>query len=151
MVVVALVAHDGAASQVGPHQLERIHRPDALGYRELMLDLPAESTPGIPDDRDREAALTVCEAGNPLRDTWSFLLIVRTERFVTNHVPTLRAGYDTGGTVGSTDVPANSRLHSSASLRRGATPWLSRGNLRTVIVTAAVYWGLESKLRHRSG
>jgi len=41
-----------------------------------------------------EAAVAVGEADDPLRETWPFLLIVRTGRIVTAHVRTLRGGCD---------------------------------------------------------
>jgi hypothetical protein len=59
----------------------------------------------------------------------SFLLIVCTHRIVTQIAPR---------SVGYSDVPAYSRI----LLRLASLP-----NLRTVIVTAAVYWGFPSTLR----
>jgi hypothetical protein len=46
----------------------------------------------IPKDRNTETAFAVDKADNPLRVYWPFLLIVRTERIVTTHVPTLEDG-----------------------------------------------------------
>ena len=57
-----------------------------------MLDLPAESAPRVANHGDREAALTVDEADDPLLNTWPFLLIVRTGRIFTAHAVTLRSG-----------------------------------------------------------
>ena len=58
----------------------------------------------------------------------SFLLIICTRRIVTRIASPRSAGFS--------DVPAYGRI-----LLRLAIP-----NLRTVIVTAAVYWGFPSKL-----
>ena len=44
----------------------------ACGDRELMLDLPAESAHAIANDGDREAALAVDEADDPLLDVLAF-------------------------------------------------------------------------------
>ncbi len=60
-----------------------------------MLDLPAEPAPRIAHHADREAAFTVDEADDPLLDTWSFLLIVRTGRIVTDHATSIPEGCDT--------------------------------------------------------
>ena len=64
---------------------ERRPRGLGLGDGELVLDLPAEPTPGVPDHRDREAPFAVDEADDPLLSTWPFLLIDRTGRIVTAH------------------------------------------------------------------
>ena len=54
-------------------------------------------------------------------------------------------------TVGYTGFPAYSQLHIVRSLSHGADPDTIPGvYLRTVIVTAAVYRGLGSKLRPKA-
>ena len=72
-----------------PEQLEELDerrpRRRGLGDGELVLDLPAEPTPGVAHHRDREAPFAVDEADSPLLDAWPFLLIVRTERIFTAH------------------------------------------------------------------
>jgi hypothetical protein len=50
-----------------------------------VLHLPAEGTPPVAYDADGETPLAVGDADDPLLETWSFLLIVRTGRFVTAH------------------------------------------------------------------
>ena len=60
-----------------------------------MLDLPAEPASSVLHHRDREAALAVDEADDPLREPWPFLLIARTGRIFTAHAGTLRRRCDT--------------------------------------------------------
>src|SRR6266550_1110466 len=64
----------------------------------------------------------------------SFLLIVRTRRIFT-------AVY-TASSAGFSEFPAYSQMHTAPLPVRGAAIYL-----RTVIVTAAVYRGLDSRLR----
>jgi hypothetical protein len=85
VVVSASLNDDSPTAEVLSHQLEGLHRSERLGDRELVLDLPAEAAPCVLHDRDREAAFTIGEAGYPLRGTWPFLLIARTEQIVTAH------------------------------------------------------------------
>jgi len=42
------------------------------------------------EEHHAEATFTVDKADDPLRETWPFLLIVRTGRIVTAHVPNHR-------------------------------------------------------------
>ena len=83
MVVVAPVLDDLAAPEHLLEEFERRPRRRRLGDRELVLDLPAEEAPWVAHDRDREAALAVDEADDPLLEPWPFLLIARTGRIVT--------------------------------------------------------------------
>lgn len=85
VIVSASLNDDSPTAEVLSHQLEGLHRSERLGDRELVLDLPAEAAPCVLHDRDREAAFTIGEAGYPLRGTWPFLLIARTEQIVTAH------------------------------------------------------------------
>ena len=90
-VIVAAVVLDDVAA---PEHLDggvRARRPGArcLGDRELVLDLPAESTPRVADYRYREATFAVDEADGPLLDAWPFLLIDRTGRIFTAHARTV--------------------------------------------------------------
>ena len=117
MVVVASVLDDLPAPE---HLLEEFQcrpRRRCLGDRELVLDLPAEKAPGIAHDRDREAALAVDEADDPLFEPWPFLLIARTGRIVTAHGRTLLRGWDTA-------VPPDARgfQHIADCTRRVAAP-----------------------------
>src|SRR4029434_4500726 len=94
MVVVAPVLDDLATPE---HLLEEFERQPGrrrLGDRELVLDLPAEETPGIAHAGYREAAFAVDEADDPLLEPWPFLLIARTGRIVTAHGRTLLRGWD---------------------------------------------------------
>ena len=95
MVVMALVSIDMTASEVLLQQEKTLHAPLRLHDREGRLGLPANPTRPITEDRHAEASFAVDEADDPLRETWPFLLIVRTGRIVTFHVGTLRIGCDT--------------------------------------------------------
>ena len=92
MVVVTGVLDQIPTAELLREELECGSGGRRLGHRELVLDLPAESTTRIAYHRDREAALTVDEADDPLLDTWPFLLIVRTGRIFTAHRRTLGTG-----------------------------------------------------------
>ena len=59
----------------------------SLDHNEARLDLPTQLRGVVPKERNTEATFAVDEADDPLRETWPFLLIVRTERIVTRHVP----------------------------------------------------------------
>ena len=59
-----------------------------------MLHLPPELGARVGYDADREAPLAVGDADDPLLETWSFLLIARTGRFVTAHPLKIRARCD---------------------------------------------------------
>ena len=72
-------------------------------------------------DRQTEAAFAVDEADDPLLDSWPFLLIARTGRIFTGHVPTIPGGPDMAGTTGYSGVPAYSQLHSRRRRREGQT------------------------------
>src|SRR6266540_4364196 len=96
MIVGAVVRDQVAAAEHLYEALERGPGVSGLGDRELVLDLPADSTPGVAHHRDREAPFAVDEADGPLFGTWPFLLIVRTGRVVTAHRHTLRRGCDIG-------------------------------------------------------
>ena len=89
MIVTPAVLNDRHATEELNELFEDGFRWCCLGDRELMLDLPAESAPDVFHHRDREAALAVDEADDPLLETWPFLLIDRTGRIVTVHVSTL--------------------------------------------------------------
>ena len=86
MIVASVVLNDRAAPEELNELLESRLRWCCLGDRELMLDLPAESAPGVLHHRDRETTLAVDEADDPLLETWPFLLIDRTGRIFTAHV-----------------------------------------------------------------
>jgi hypothetical protein len=94
MVVVAGVLDDCPAPEHLNEELECRPGGRRLTDRELMLDLPAEPAVRVAHYRDREAALAVHKADDPLLDTWPFLLIARTGRIFTAHVPTLKTGCD---------------------------------------------------------
>jgi hypothetical protein len=115
MVVVPPIAIDLAAPEVILDQLKNLHAPLSLHDREDWLQLPSQPHSAIPLDWTAEAAFPVDEADDPLLDTWPFLLIFRTRRIVTAHVPTIPGGSDMPGTAGCSDVPAYSQLHFTPS------------------------------------
>src|SRR5579862_7045747 len=94
MVVVPGEPTDMTASEVPLQQGETLHAPLRLNDREGRLHLPADATRSIAEDRSAEASFAVDEADDPLRETWPFLLIVRTGRIVTVHVSNLESGCD---------------------------------------------------------
>ena len=85
IIVSMPVLDDPPTPEVLEKHFERSDGAGRLRHRELMLDLPAESTGCVAHHRDRESAFAVDEADDPLLDTWPFLLIVRTERIFTDH------------------------------------------------------------------
>jgi len=91
----------------------------------------------IPADEFADTAL----AEDVSLDNRPFLLIVRTARiFTADGTPTSTDGYS--------EFPAYSQLRFGASPHRWAASAAHGGiYLRTVIVTAAVYWGFGSPLR----
>ena len=87
----------------------------ALHDREAGLHLPPETHLGTRMDRTTKATFTVDEADDPLLDAWPFLLIARTRRIVTAHVPAIPGGSDMADTAGYSGVPAYSQLHFTPS------------------------------------
>ena len=92
MVVVTTILDHRATPELLEEELDGGSGGCGLGHRELVLDLPAESTTRVPNHRDREAAFTVDEADDPLLGTWPFLLIVRTGWIVTAHTTSSQEG-----------------------------------------------------------
>jgi hypothetical protein len=90
VIVVTVIATDLSAPEEPLHSMQNIGALLALDHRERRLNLPACTARAIPEDRNAEAAFAVDEADDPLRETWPFLLIVRTGRIFTTHVHTLR-------------------------------------------------------------
>ena len=86
------------------------------------LTAPKRLLQSVPDDRNTGAAFAVDKADDPLREIWPFLLIVRTGRIVTGRAGTQEAGVTRPSTAGYSEFPANSQLHFSRSLARGAVP-----------------------------
>ena len=83
MVIVTTILDHRTTAELLEEEIDHSSGDCGLGHRELMLDLPAESTTRVPNHRDREAAFTVDKADDPLLNTWPFLLIVRTGWIVT--------------------------------------------------------------------
>src|SRR5207253_10192629 len=87
VVVVTTITADTTTSEERLQLMQYRHAPFSLDHRELGLDLPAETTRWVPEDRNAEATFAVDEADDPLLESWPFLLIGRTERIVTAHRP----------------------------------------------------------------
>jgi hypothetical protein len=91
MIVVSVIATDLSASEEPLHSMENIDTLLSLNHRERRLNLPTRASGAVPKDRNAEAAFAVDEADDPLRETWPFLLIVRTGRIFTTHAHTIRS------------------------------------------------------------
>ena len=84
MVVAPAVHTDPTASEELLKVVQDMRTRRRLHDHELGLDLPAELRTPLPEDRNREAALAVDEADDPLLEPWPFLLIDRTGHVVTS-------------------------------------------------------------------
>jgi hypothetical protein len=150
VIVPSPIDVDPAAPEVVAERFKSTDARSSLHHHELRLHLPTDRRGRIAMHRNGEATFAVDEPGYPPCDSQPFLLIVRTRHVVT----IVNVASDvTTGSAGFSDVPAYSRLHRTGSLLSGATnpkgflgP-LGTCHLRTVIVTAAVYRGLVSRLR----
>jgi hypothetical protein len=109
--------------------MQCIDAPLSLNHREGWLDLPTKPRGLIPEDRNTEATFAVDEADDPLRETWPFLLIVRTGRIFTSHVPPNQAGVTWMSTVGFSEFPAFGRLHMQDHSSMGQSPGTFPGGL----------------------
>jgi hypothetical protein len=131
MIERTMLLDDAPAPEDLSEDFEGRPRRCSLDDGELVLDLPAEPTPGVSHHRDREAPFAVDEADDPLRNTWSFLLIDRTGRIVTAHAGTPYEGGVTvrTSTAGYTVFPAFGQLHYAESLPLGAASCAHRRGL----------------------
>ena len=116
-----------------------------LRHGKLVSDLVAGpvafpcSTARLPNEPDGEAPFSVYKTNNPATQLdQPFLLIVRTRHVVT--MVNVRSD-GTMSSAGYSEFPAYSQMRTVLLPARGAAIYL-----RTVIVTAAVYRGLDSKL-----
>ena len=94
VIVVSAVSIDASASEEILEQLEYGKTPCSLHHRKPWLHLPSATHTLVALDRTAEATFSVDEADDPLLYPWSFLLIVRTDRILTDHVITLEMGCD---------------------------------------------------------
>jgi hypothetical protein len=122
----------------------------ALCHHELVRYLVASSVASsprpvcLPNEADREASFSVYKADHPATELdQSFLLIVR----ITRHVVTIvdAQSDDTISSAGYPGFPAYGQMRTMPLPAWGAAFYL-----RTVIVTAAVYRGLDSRLRPKA-
>ena len=89
MIVRSAITADVTTSEETLQQVHCTLALHSLDHRERRLDLPAEPTRAVLEDRNAEASLAVDEADDPLRKSWPFLLIVRTGWIFTSHAATL--------------------------------------------------------------
>ena len=102
--------------------MQCIDAPLSLNHREGWLDLPTKPRGLIPEDRNTEATFAVDEADDPLRETWPFLLIVRTGRIFTFHVSTQSSGCDMNEYRRILGVSSIWPASHARSLKHGAIP-----------------------------
>jgi len=69
MIVVSAITANRSIFEELLHGVQHLHTPLSLYDREAWLDLPAETTRRIPEDRNTEAAFAVDKADDPLRET----------------------------------------------------------------------------------
>ena len=94
MIVASDVTSDLTTVEESLQSMQGIDTPLSLDHDEARLDLPTQLRGVVPKERNTEATFAVDEADDPLRETWPFLLIVRTERIITLHAPTETDGCD---------------------------------------------------------
>jgi len=94
MVIVPIITTDLSASEEPLQEVKHLYALLSLNHCERRLNLPADATRVVPKDWNAEATFAVDEADDPLRETWPFLLIVRTGWLFTIHASTLRIGCD---------------------------------------------------------
>ncbi len=111
MIVMPAVLDDRSTAEEAHEELQGGVRGCGLRDAELVLNLPAESARRVTHHTDREAAFAVNEPDDPLRETWPFLLIVRTERIVTGQLSLPRLRFSEPKHVGATSdrVPSDAR------------------------------------------
>jgi hypothetical protein len=151
-VVTSAVPIELSATEESHEFLQRITTRLCLYDVERRPYLPAQSHLVIAIDGAAETAFPINEPNDPSSGREPFLLVFRTSHIVTAvHHSTLLRAPDTTSSGGSSGFPAYSRLRTAPSPMRGAAPsaCLRASYLRTVIVTAAVYRRLDSKLRSR--
>ncbi len=102
MIVASEMTSDLTTFEESLQSMQDIDAPLSLDHDEARLDLPTQLRGVVPKERNTEATLAVDEADDPLRETWPFLLIVRTERIFTYHASTETDGCDDS-------VPSDSR------------------------------------------
>ncbi len=157
VVVVTLVRIDATHFEEPLKFLESGHAPCALdddkSVKHLIAGPVAFPAPPVrlPDEADGEASFSVYKTNNPAELDQPFLLVVRTRHVVTS----VNAPSDGTGSAGYSGFPAYSQMRTALLPARGAAKKCPAGrvsrpektcHLRTVIVTAAVYRGLGSRL-----
>ena len=139
--------------------LETADARRALCHNEVVRDLVSGrvATPTrarwLPHEPDREASFSVYKTDHPSTELdQPFLLVFRTR-----HVVTVDIQSDVISSAGYSGFPAYGQMRTASLPMRGATNspetlhcLFQACHLRTVIVTAAVYRGLDSKLRPKT-
>jgi hypothetical protein len=90
VIIVSIITTNLSAPEKLLQEVKHLYALFSLDHCERRLNLPARTTRVVSKDWNAEAAFAVDEADDPLRETWPFLLIVRTGWIFTNHVSTLR-------------------------------------------------------------
>jgi hypothetical protein len=89
MIVVSVVTTNLSASEEPLHEVKHLDALLSLNHCERRLNLPTCAARVISKDWNAEAAFAVDETDDPLRETWPFLLIVRTGRNFTTPAHTI--------------------------------------------------------------
>src|SRR3974390_544063 len=136
MIVAPDVASDLTTLEESLQSMQRIDAPLSLNHDKARLDLPTQLRGVVPKERNAETTFAVDEADDPLRETWPFLLIVRTGRIFTVHHHNQRTVvvlHEHRRILGVSSIwPAS---HCKMALARGNPRARFRGvYLRTVIV-----------------
>ena len=149
VIVLTPVDNDPSAPEELTELLEAVEALHPLRHDKPVTHLIAGSVASparavlLPHETDREASFSVYKADHPTTKLdQPFLLIVRTRHVVT--IVNVRPD-GTMSSAGYSEFPAYGQMRTAPLPVRGAAIYL-----RTVIVTAAVYWGLDSKLRPKA-
>jgi hypothetical protein len=94
VIIVPIISTDLSAPEKPPQEIQHLHALLSLHHCECRLNLPTSATRVISKDWNTEAAFAVDKADDPLRETWPFLLIVRTGWLFTIHARTLKVRCD---------------------------------------------------------
>jgi hypothetical protein len=92
VIIVSVIPTNLSAFEEPLQEVKHLHALLSLHHSECRLNLPTGLTRVVSKDWNTEAAFAVDEADDPLRETWPFLLIVRTGWLFTIHASTLRNG-----------------------------------------------------------
>ena len=160
MVVVPPIRDDLSDAEELTELVQRVDALRALRHCELVSNLVAGSvsaavrTACLPHEADREASFSVYKTDHPATELdQPFLLVFRTRHVVTLDITS--DGKSSAGYTGFSSIWPDAH-RTIAGAGGNETPETAAHclyqacHLRTVIVTAAVYRGLDSKLRPKA-